>query len=367
AGERGVWVEADPEVVWEVLVDLRSWPRWDDELVAVRGDLRTGGALELVNEEGSETWTVAEAVSPGRLVLESRVFAGALVTRRTFSIEPGEGGSTLTVTEITRGWLSWAMSGDLVDGEGLARRLAELVRIRPSVVLEERLASGASLVDVVPSLEGRYRIMAAYEPSVFLRDAEGRALDEGGLGSWDLVLYQRQGDRYLPCSRVDDGGYDDWGTGREERVVFLDPPGALAGELLHLPPVLQLFDRQDGLLVREDLLDGVAFDPIELYDAFGVSRPGYALAHERRCGIAELAQAVAEDAPLVRVVPTGEVDLDEHLALDLRPLLVRADLVDRWSTVGPLFTHPLSETRAIHPSRGSAVWLGDWQAGAVDR
>lgn len=138
--ERTIEIEAPPEVVWRVLIDVEKWPEWTRSMrkIEVMGDAPFGkGSSARVAARGAPkaVWTVTEFE-------ENRSFTWAAKTANFVAvaehvIEPAEYGSSVTLSVTVTG--SWIVNvaGPLMalamrrgvrqEAEGLKRRSEEMV------------------------------------------------------------------------------------------------------------------------------------------------------------------------------------------------------------------------------------------------
>lgn len=117
--EYQVAIDATPEVVWQVLTDLASYPAWNRYASQARGELRVGADIEIVVHLGRSTQRVnnrvLEITPPRRLCWVSRSWYSVLVYGvRCRTITPQADGKTLFREEETmRGPLRGVVVGIL--------------------------------------------------------------------------------------------------------------------------------------------------------------------------------------------------------------------------------------------------------------
>lgn len=92
--EKEVFIRASPERVFRALTDPAELSRWFG--VGAEVDLRPGGALKFIWQEGSEAGQVLVVEPPRRFVF---VWGSTHVTEATFLLEPQDGGTLLRFTE----------------------------------------------------------------------------------------------------------------------------------------------------------------------------------------------------------------------------------------------------------------------------
>jgi uncharacterized membrane protein len=108
--ERTVRVDADPQVVWDVLVDIERWPEWTPSVTAVErldeGPLAVGSRVRLHQPRlAALVWEVTELDAPRAFGWQAT--GGAVTTLATHLIRPRDDGRVDVTLGITqRGWLA---------------------------------------------------------------------------------------------------------------------------------------------------------------------------------------------------------------------------------------------------------------------
>lgn len=102
-----ITVHATPEAVYEAVADVSRMPSWSPELRSVRvpydGPLKFGDVFSGVNAKGIQVWRTTSKVTKSEAprAFEIEVTGlGLPVSIWRYEIEPGNGGSRLTVTWI---------------------------------------------------------------------------------------------------------------------------------------------------------------------------------------------------------------------------------------------------------------------------
>ena len=89
-------VQADPGIVWALLTHASDYPRWNSTVVAIKGEIRQGGNIELrstLDEKRTFKLKVKEFESGKRLVW------GDSMGNRVYSITKNGTGVVFTMTE----------------------------------------------------------------------------------------------------------------------------------------------------------------------------------------------------------------------------------------------------------------------------
>lgn len=101
-------IAAPPEVVWAVLADLASYPRWHPVFREVRGQLVPGSKLTITSTipSSGRTMTVRVKVltaEPGTELRWVSRLLGVTISERRFLLSPADGGTSLVQAETYRG------------------------------------------------------------------------------------------------------------------------------------------------------------------------------------------------------------------------------------------------------------------------
>ena len=101
-------IAATPEIVWAVLADLPSYPRWHPVFLSVTGQLAVGSTLTIEtthpangkNMTGKVRVSVVEPDTELRWVSK---LAGVTISERFFQLSPSAGGTALVQAASYRG------------------------------------------------------------------------------------------------------------------------------------------------------------------------------------------------------------------------------------------------------------------------
>jgi len=133
--ERTIDINAPPERVWAVMVDVERWPEWTESIRSVErldGEpfgLRSEARLRVKGAPESTVWRVTEYTDGQSFTWESD--ARAVHSRASHVIDPEGDGSKVTLTVTNSGWpatlfapfLAWIGRRNLrLEAEGLKRR-----------------------------------------------------------------------------------------------------------------------------------------------------------------------------------------------------------------------------------------------------
>ncbi len=88
-------IRAEPEIVWRLLTDAQSFPRWNSTVTGIEGEIREGERL-LVHVPGTDrTFTPrVSGVVPNERMTWTGGFAPVFNSVRTFVLTPRNDGST---------------------------------------------------------------------------------------------------------------------------------------------------------------------------------------------------------------------------------------------------------------------------------
>ena len=113
-------IEALPDRVWALLVDLPSWRVWNPTVASIEGDVTPGGTVRLVaavNQQRTFVLGVTELVPAQRMVWASGLPMGLFRGVRTYSLAPvvGELGTDFAMTEVYTGALAGLIGRSIPD------------------------------------------------------------------------------------------------------------------------------------------------------------------------------------------------------------------------------------------------------------
>lgn len=94
-------IKAPPNVVWQVLTDVSSYPAWDPSMDHIEGRLALGETVKFFTKLSSRAFPVkVTAFEPNRkLVLTGGMPLGLFKSERTHTLTPGDDGETTFKTE----------------------------------------------------------------------------------------------------------------------------------------------------------------------------------------------------------------------------------------------------------------------------
>ena len=111
-------IAADPQTVWDVLVDTAAWPEWDSGVARVEGRAEKGSKLKLTTEaDPGKAWplVVAEVDPPRRMVFTGGMPLGLFKGERTYLLEPGGAGTRFRLREQFTGPLAPLIGRSIPD------------------------------------------------------------------------------------------------------------------------------------------------------------------------------------------------------------------------------------------------------------
>lgn len=97
-------IAAEPQVVWAVLTDARSFTKWNSTLTTFEGTVAKGGKVSLVSKVAPDrtfTLTVSEFDAPKAMVWEDG--NGMFLGVRHFTLTPRAGGTVVAMSETYSG------------------------------------------------------------------------------------------------------------------------------------------------------------------------------------------------------------------------------------------------------------------------
>lgn len=101
-------IDANPERIWQVLIDVAAFPAWDSGVERVEGSVTPGAKLRVFSEVSpgrAFPVRVSELVPGQRMVWSGGMPLGLFRGVRTYAISPGENGTRFTLREEYTGLL----------------------------------------------------------------------------------------------------------------------------------------------------------------------------------------------------------------------------------------------------------------------
>lgn len=105
-----IHIPASPEVVWEVLMDTKSYPAWNPVFVDVEGSYRNGAMVVNKVQSPDGVLTIKARISefvPLRKLRQQGGLSGLLTFDHSWELVPVNGGTRLIQLEIDRGAYLW--------------------------------------------------------------------------------------------------------------------------------------------------------------------------------------------------------------------------------------------------------------------
>ena len=103
-------IEADPEKVFALLTDAKSYSSWNPAVLSLDGTIAPGEKIRLVSvvdPKRTFTLTVTEVESPRRMVWADGMPLGLFKGVRTYTLQPiGEGRTEFSMAEVFSGPLA---------------------------------------------------------------------------------------------------------------------------------------------------------------------------------------------------------------------------------------------------------------------
>ena len=110
-------IEAPPEVIWGLLTDSSGYRDWNPAVVSLEGEIADGETIELVSavnpDRGFKLKVSTDA--PTSMVWRDGMPLGLFKGVRTFNLEPVEGGTDFSMTEVFSGPLAGMISKAIPD------------------------------------------------------------------------------------------------------------------------------------------------------------------------------------------------------------------------------------------------------------
>ena len=112
-------INASPEIIWPLLIDVAGWPAWDSGIVAASGTADRLGAKLSVTSSAAPTRAFAVKVTDyqptSRVVIVGGAPLGLFKGVRTFTLTPSETGTVFHMHEVYSGPLLGAIWKSIPD------------------------------------------------------------------------------------------------------------------------------------------------------------------------------------------------------------------------------------------------------------
>jgi hypothetical protein len=112
-------INADPNIVWDLLADASSYPGWNPAVLGIDGDISPGETIKLtsiVNPERQFKLKVTGFDPPASMVWSDGMPLGLFKGVRTYSLIPGSGGTTeFSMEEVFSGLLAPLITKSIPD------------------------------------------------------------------------------------------------------------------------------------------------------------------------------------------------------------------------------------------------------------
>ena len=104
-------IEADPDIVWDILTDIESWPKWnpDVKMATLRGELKAGTQFDWRSGPGKIT-SVLQNVEPPHLIAWTGKMMG-INAIDVFKLNPVNSKTEVVEEESWEGLISRVMRG----------------------------------------------------------------------------------------------------------------------------------------------------------------------------------------------------------------------------------------------------------------
>jgi hypothetical protein len=111
-------IQASPERVWDVLVDLGAWPSWNSTVTATERAVAPGGKITVTvtaNPGRRFPVTVTEMSAPSRMTWASGIPLGLFRGTRTFTLTPENVSTAFAMREVYSGALAPLITRSIPD------------------------------------------------------------------------------------------------------------------------------------------------------------------------------------------------------------------------------------------------------------
>lgn len=112
-------INAEPQVIWDLITDASSYPTWNPAVLGIDGTIAEGQKIKLtsiVNPDRQFKLNVAGVEAPRRMIWWDGMPLGLFKGVRTFTIEPnGDGSSDFHMEEVYSGLMAPLITKSIPD------------------------------------------------------------------------------------------------------------------------------------------------------------------------------------------------------------------------------------------------------------
>ncbi len=111
-------INATPEAVWDILVDVSTWTDWNTTVEEIEGTAGPGGKVKLrtkANPGRAFQLKVTEFSPPGRMVWAGGMPLGLFKGERTYTLAKQDESTEFTMTEVYSGLMSGMITKSIPD------------------------------------------------------------------------------------------------------------------------------------------------------------------------------------------------------------------------------------------------------------
>lgn len=111
-------IDATPETIWALLTDAAGYPDWNESVLGIEGRIEKGSTITLtaaISPKRAFTRRVATFAPPRKMVWSDSKPLGLFRGERTFLIDPADGGTAFSMTEVFSGLLSGLITKAIPD------------------------------------------------------------------------------------------------------------------------------------------------------------------------------------------------------------------------------------------------------------
>lgn len=112
-------IDAEPEVIWNLLTNAADYPNWNPAVLGIEGDIADGSRIQLtsiVNPERQFKLNVTDVQPPNHMVWWDGMPLGLFKGVRTFDVVAnGDGSSLFTMEEIYSGLMAPLITKSIPD------------------------------------------------------------------------------------------------------------------------------------------------------------------------------------------------------------------------------------------------------------
>ena len=113
-----ITIQAPPSVVWPILTNAAAYPDWNPTVQRIEGEISPGATITVfatISPDRAFPVSVTELAEPHSMTWTGGMPLGLFKGVRNFTLEPRDGGTVFTLSEVFTGFLLPVMKRAMPD------------------------------------------------------------------------------------------------------------------------------------------------------------------------------------------------------------------------------------------------------------